>query len=71
MKCPKCGGKTRVTDNVNIISTNERYRQRTCKECGHKFYTVEFEVEDDEQFRKTWIKNHRHGVWVNKILKGE
>ena len=67
MKCPKCGGKTRVRDNVNNEKTNERYRQRKCLECGHTFYTIEFEVDDDTQFRKDWIRNHRHGAYINSV----
>lgn len=59
MKCPKCGGKTRVRDNVNDEQANERYRRRLCKSCGHEFYTIEFEIEDDDQLRETWSRNHR------------
>ena len=59
MLCPKCGGKTHICDNVSDTETNENYRQRVCKECGHKFYTVEFEVEGDDRFKKSWWKNHR------------
>lgn len=39
MNCPKCGGATAVS---NTVSDGEKvYRQRTCKSCGHSFYTTE------------------------------
>ena len=59
MVCPKCGGKTHVRDNSGNKDTNENYRQRVCKECGHRFYTVEFEVEEDKLFKKSWWRNYR------------
>lgn len=39
MVCPKCGGKTKVTDS----SPTEKkvYRRRKCVECGHVFATAE------------------------------
>lgn len=50
MTCPVCKGKIRVTD-VTHTSDNETYRQKRCVKCGHTFYTVEFEVEDDKTLR--------------------
>ena len=67
MICPKCGGKTRVRDNVNNEESNENYRKRVCQECGHKFYTVEFEVETDDHFKKSWSKNYRHSARLKRL----
>ena len=68
MVCPECGGKVHVIDNVS--SDDENYRKRECKECGHIFYTLEFEVEYDTTFKKAWRKNHRVSPasqkWRNK-----
>lgn len=58
MKCPKCKGRVAVKDTVNVF-WNEVYRQRKCLECGHVFYTAEFEVEPNAQFRKEWHLYHK------------
>lgn len=54
MLCPKCLGKTRVIDTRNNIKENEIYRRRICdnKKCGYKFYTVEFTVEENDNFKE-------------------
>ena len=39
MICPVCHGKTGV---INCSSDDEKtYRERECKSCGYRFYTVE------------------------------
>ena len=41
MKCPDCGGKSKVK---NVYATKKRKdirRQRICEECGLKFHTYE------------------------------
>jgi len=45
MTCPVCGGKTYVTNTA----TDEDcvYRQRTCVDCKHRFYTEETETDDN------------------------
>lgn len=58
MNCLKCNGKVLVVDTVNT-SNNEVYRKRKCTECGHSFYTAEFEVEYDQGFADEWNANHR------------
>lgn len=66
MNCPKCGGKAKVLDCAR--SPEETYRERKCKVCGYAFYTVEYEVENDENFHKTWAKYHRSWVgYRNKV----
>jgi transcriptional regulator NrdR family protein len=61
MTCPKCNGKIKVIDSAHNTDDNEMYRRRKCLECGHTFYTTEFEVAgDDNKFRNAWLKYHRN-----------
>lgn len=59
MNCPKCGSKTTVFDGVLVPTSNEHYRKRECKSCGHEFCTVEFEVAYDERVDREWKQFHR------------
>ena len=59
MKCPKCGGKVRVVDNVQNSIDNETYRRRICESCNYNFYTSEMEIEPTERFFEDWSKNYR------------
>lgn len=58
MKCPKCGGRVKVTDTTNSAE-NEIYRKRACLVCGHVFYTTEFEVEQTNGFLNEYYKAYR------------
>lgn len=65
MYCPLCGGKTGVCENVLNDKENEMYRRRKCKECGHKFYTLEFVVPDYNVLRDTYnlyLSKHRENL---------
>ena len=53
MVCPKCKGKVKTLRTVDV-SWNESYRQKKCLDCGHIFYTAEFEVEPNKRFKKEW-----------------
>lgn len=57
MKCPNCGNGVMVWDTAR--SEEEIYRKRKCKVCGHKFCTIEYEVDYDAKFKKEWAKNNR------------
>ena len=74
MICPKCGGPIKSTDSVHT-EENETYRRKKCKLCSHVFYTVEFEVERDENFKETWYGNHRSYIlrdyYKNKKIEGD
>lgn len=59
MRCPKCSGKLLVVDNVHNRAENETYREKTCVNCGHTFYTVEYEVIENKRFIYDWDSNHR------------
>ena len=48
MLCTKCKGKLRTIQTVRDIDTNDVYRQKECRECGHEMYTCEFETEEDD-----------------------
>lgn len=57
MVCPKCSGKVKVIDNVNVA--NDIYRKRRCVNCKHVFFTAEFEAEYEGMFKDEWNSNHR------------
>lgn len=59
MLCPKCEGKTKVVDMSYNYVWDEQYRKRVCTNCGHTFYTAEFEVEEDKRFKKEWNRGYR------------
>lgn len=58
MVCPKCG---RVAGQLDSIETAEKevYRERYCRSCDYKFYTVEYEVERNSQFATMWNKHKK------------
>lgn len=62
MKCPKCGAKTRVVETRSEDIYNETYRKHKCENCGHVFYTREFEVAFNNMFQKFWNDNNRTRV---------
>ena len=60
MNCPKCGGKTTVCGSYADCESVQR--KRICKECGHLFYTAEYEVEKQDDFlelRDAYYKTKR------------
>ena len=58
MKCPKCGGRTKVID-TRYPSADETLRRRDCVVCEYIFFTIEYEINDDPRFRKCWKKCSR------------
>ena len=55
MICPKCShDRCIVRDNCYNYINGEHYRRRQCAACKHSFYTIEYEVEYDEQFQINW-----------------
>lgn len=66
MYCPKCG---RVAGQLDHIVTDQKeiYRERYCKACDYKFYTVEYEVENNSQFKKEWRKYHKKKAKITPI----
>lgn len=59
VSCPKCSAVVKTVDVVTNHDDNETYRKKKCTECGHKFYTIEYEIDTDERFHKQWCKHHR------------
>lgn len=53
MKCPKCGGDSKVTDSRK--AHDEIYRRRACKKCGYSFYTFEA-IDESENVKKLLSK---------------
>lgn len=77
MRCSKCG-----SDNLRVMETfsefdEEVYRRRKCLDCGEKIFTVEYEVEQNEEFKKiykeAWRGKHanKHRGPVVKFRKNE
>lgn len=56
MLCPKCGNKAVIFDVRNDTEENEVYRHHKCTntECNNIFFSIEFQVEEDENFIKKW-----------------
>ena len=72
MLCPKCKSATAVCDTRFDVKENEVFRRRICKECGHDFYTIEFDVEANDKFANMWKKLYRgSGNMYNKVKTGE
>jgi transcriptional regulator NrdR family protein len=59
MNCPECGTKAQVKDTRPNHKNREVYRRHVCPECDHEFFTIETDIENDEYFRKTWLKYDR------------
>lgn len=53
MRCPRCNGKIETIQCVHT-DENETYRRKQCQSCGHNFFTVEYEIENNAQFQKEW-----------------
>ena len=59
MNCPKCGSNNlKVIDTISDLD-DEVYRCRRCIDCGNKIYTVEFEVESNDEVRDVFRQAHR------------
>lgn len=69
MICPICNSKVNVVD-TRPTPNNEIYRKRCCRKCGHVFYTIEFEVKQDEHFKKEWTKYQQHYRSTKKYKEG-
>lgn len=50
MNCPKCGGKTEVTDTEKF--SMYVWRKRRCLNCDHRMHTHENIVEDTQTYRR-------------------
>lgn len=59
MTCPDCNSRLYITDNVLDTDNNELYRKRVCKQCGKELYTIEFQIDIDENLRNNWKKFYR------------
>lgn len=72
MKCSKCGSNNlRVMDTFSDLD-EEIYRRRKCLDCGEKIYTVEYEVEPNEEFKKAYGKANRtkHAKYKDSRYRG-
>lgn len=56
MNCPICGCKTEIVDTR--YDCESVHRVRKCVECGHRFYTAEYESNDNgEEYRRVKRSN--------------
>lgn len=70
MKCPECGGK--LTSRLALeTEENEIYRKRPCPECGCVFHSIEFIVEETDDFVEEWERLRKaHVKHYNDKRKG-
>lgn len=55
MNCPKCGSGMVFVNRVNTNTQDrEIYKEKICLKCGHKHYTVEYEVVENKAFWDAW-----------------
>lgn len=54
MRCPKCNCSNVPEVKAVDVNWNEVYRKRKCPNCGHTFFTCEFEVIPNKRFRREW-----------------
>ena len=57
--CPKCGGEVKVRDTRHNDEHDETYRRYVCSSCGIMFFSVEYQVEENEAFFRNWRKADR------------
>lgn len=58
MKCPYCGGKSRITDSRERKSF--RWRGHLCMSCGKRFSTHEIYSKKYTEELKAYIKGVKH-----------
>lgn len=62
MNCPKCNHNQLKTNASVNVPWNEIYKQKKCLNCGHLFYTAEFEVEPNKRFKREWaLYSNKYG----------
>ena len=80
MNCNECGGSSKVIDTNK--QTDQVKRRRKCKECGHRWTTVEhgeiskrkiiftlISLERDRQKKKWKEQRHRPDRWALILLE--
>lgn len=60
--CPKCGYQTYILDTRTRPDENIR-RRRQCEKCGHRFTTIEVEV---NEFEKVWEQKSYENCFLNE-----
>ena len=50
MTCPVCGENTRIINSRGNVESVRRRRE--CRECGHRFTTIEMEVDLQRKLEK-------------------
>lgn len=68
MKCSKCPGYYKVVETRTNPEHDEVYRKSRCPDCGNVIFTIEYEVEMNEEMDKTW-KNCARERFIHQYEK--
>lgn len=70
MHCPKCKGKTKVTDSRDMQIMNGTRRRRKCLGCDYRFTTYEeYEISKDIEELKSLREKLRRALLQVAILE--
>lgn len=71
LHCPKCESKVKAIEGVRDRKRNETYRHGVCPNCGYEYYSVEFEVEDNEQFQKVYKRLLKKQITAERFVMAD
>lgn len=57
MNCPMCFGETKIL--ATRKDCESVHRRRICIECRHVFFTAEYEMKDDKEYKRVQKENIR------------
>lgn len=69
--CKKCGGKTHVLDTRQNFGDEETYRLCQCYDCGRRFKTVEYEIEETPNTIDIWNSIERRRMSTRRSEGGD
>lgn len=68
MNCPKCDSPMVFVNRINENTKDrEIYKEKICLNCGHRSYTVEYEVVENKAFWDAWNDSQKRKdgmVWT-------
>lgn len=67
MRCPECGSWGVYCVDSRLTGDQERWRRRRCRDCGHRFHTVERLIRQAEDKPKT--KEDRQMILTGSEIK--
>lgn len=69
MNCPVCGESTNIIGSKSACDSV--YRKRICAECGHIFYTEEYESDTSEKEYKRMMREYYRSIYLLRLKKRE